>query len=174
MKNLAIVFLLFSTSLFSQNTLGVDFFNFLKNENYFDKNVKYDSVFVQPFVDSIKNFIIENKEVVLPKFCNNNTPILDLNDLMSCISEIKIDEGYLFANSITPNKNSSDQELFTLLTDELIPVFTIENLRFHKININVFSVPNEIVTTTYNPFELSVTEERTFTNTYIIIVLMYN
>jgi hypothetical protein len=175
MKHLIVVLLLLlSISSFSQNSLGHKLFNSLKNDNLICSYVKFDSVFSKTFVDSIKNYVAGKDTLCLPDFCSNNTPIIDLNDLMFCISETKVNDGFLYVNRITPKKNSSEQEIFSLLTDELIYEFDQDKFRYNRINLNIFPISNEVITTTYDPLELSITEEIDTIESYFIILLMYN
>jgi hypothetical protein len=175
MKNLIVlVLLLLSISSFSQNSLGYKLYNSLKNDNLIRSYVKFDSVFSKTFVDSIKNYVVSKDTLCLPEFCHNNTPIIDLNDLMSCISETKVNDGFFYMNRIIPKKNSSEQEILSLLTDELIYEFDQDKFRYNRINLNIFPISNEVITTTYDPLELSITEEINRIESYFVILLMYN
>jgi hypothetical protein len=175
MKNLIVVLLLLlSISSFSQNNLGHKLFNSLENDNLIRSYVKFDSVYSKSFVDSIKNYVTERDTLSLPVFCYNNTPIIDLNDLMFCISETKVNDGFFYMNRITPKKNSSEQEILSLLTDELIYEFGKDKFKYNRININVFPISNEVVTTIYDPLELSITEEIETIESYFVILLLYN
>ena len=175
MKNLTIVlFLLISISSFSQNSLGHKLFNSLENNNLIRSYVKFDTVFSKSFVDSIKNYVVGKDTLSLPAFCYNNTPIIDLNDLMFCISETKVNNGFFYMNRITPQKNSSEQEILSLLTDELIYEFDKDKFGCNRININVFPISSEVVTTIYDPLELSITEEIDTIDSYFVILLLYN
>jgi hypothetical protein len=60
------------------------------------------------------------------------------------------------------------------LTDELIYEFGKDKFKYNRININVFPISNEVVTTIYDPLELSITEEIETIESYFVILLLYN
>ncbi len=174
---ISILFLLLATSLYSQKNLGLELFKVLKSDNFINQKVKFDSVFSKSFVDSLRNYLISSDTLLLPDLCNDEfypKAIVELNDLMFCFSETKVNDGYLFVMRTVPNENSSQQDIIRFFSDELFFKINDDLSELYYINLNVYSESIEKVTTIYDPDDFSITEKIETVELYTIILLAYN
>lgn len=93
MKNIFLLILLtlFSSRIFSQDSVSIKVFNKLKSERILHKQVKFDTVKTKPLVDSIKNWIIENDRLDFPDYCPRDGSLLfSLSDVSNCFLDYDI------------------------------------------------------------------------------------
>jgi hypothetical protein len=110
---LFLICIISSETVFSQENLGLEYCNHLKFENYINKKAKFDSSFVKPFMDSIKNYFIKNNNLIFPEICEKNGNFLvDLNDLMQCYIGDKLEYGSILHDYYIIDENLDKDSIF--------------------------------------------------------------
>jgi hypothetical protein len=108
-----IIWIISCGTVTSQENLGLEFCNHLKFENYVDKKAKFDSSFIKPFIDSVKNYFIKNNNLNFPEICERNGNFhMDLNDLMQCYIGDKLEYGLILHDYYIKDENLDKDSIF--------------------------------------------------------------
>jgi hypothetical protein len=175
MRNLLLFLLLVNYSIvYSQKKINIDFYDYVVSENYINKNVKFDSSFVKPLIDTLKSYVVDKKRLDLPKLCNRtDSYISDLNDYMMCFTSSFLQDGLLLYNHFPIEENLTRKEMFSKFGD-----YIKENMTKHlspdfKVYIDIFEFEHEIITYFVDPINLISYETKETTNNCFMFFIIY-
>jgi len=136
---LFLICIISSETVFSQENLGLEYCNHLKFENYINKKAKFDSSFIKPFMDSVKNYFIKNNNLNFPEICKKNGNFLvDLNDLMQCYNDNQLEFGFMLAKSYVIRDTFEKDKAFKYLVQNYCSI--LEIIYLHKIYTDLFKM----------------------------------
>lgn len=176
MKNLifSILFLI-SAPIFSQTNINTEFCNYLIEQNSLNTKINFDSTKVKILIDTLKNYVIEKKQLELPTSCNTYGFNLsdDLNDYMNCFTGSFLNIGTLLYYHFPVEDGVDKNLLFSNFNKYIRNNYNLDYLTHTKVYCDIFEFEHEKVTTIYNPDDFTETKIKETTNNYFIFFISY-